>query len=95
MGINYRCPKCGSTHVQVSNEKSKHGCFWAICFGLLYFMWLICKWTVGFLFLIYYDWWMAIICKANGKGYIWHSAKWFSTKKRICYCHNCGHNFKA
>ena len=35
-----KCPKCGSTKVQLSNESSKHGCLYMVLFGIWYFMWL-------------------------------------------------------
>ena len=36
MAINRKCPKCGSTKVQLSNERSKHGCLFVILFGIWY-----------------------------------------------------------
>lgn len=37
MAINVKCPKCGSTKVQLSNESSKHGCLYMVLlvFGIL------------------------------------------------------------
>lgn len=95
MALNIKCPKCGSTKVQLSSEKSKHGCLWMILFGIWYFMWIMAKWFVGMMIFLCYDWWMAIIKKSTGKGYVWQSKGWFSTKKRIYFCHDCGHNFRA
>lgn len=95
MGLNRKCPKCGSTKVQLSNERSKHGCLYVILFGLWYIMWLFIRWMIGFMILMMYDWWMAIISKCQNKGYVWQSKKWFSNSKKIYYCHDCGHNFRA
>lgn len=95
MSINRKCPKCGSTRVQLSNERSKHGCLFLIIFGIWYFcLWMI-KVFIGLMIIIFYDWWMAIIYKSKQKGYIWQGKKWLSNKKRIYYCHECGYNFKA
>ena len=70
MAVNRKCPKCGSDHVQLSNERSKHGCLWLILFGLYYIGWVSVKWMIGFILLICYDWWMAIIKKISGKGHV-------------------------
>ena len=43
MAVNVKCPKCGSTKVQLSNEMSKHGCLWTVLFGIYYFMWIMIK----------------------------------------------------
>ncbi len=43
MALNRKCPKCGSDHVQLSNEKSKHGCFWTLLFGVVYICWVFIK----------------------------------------------------
>ena len=32
---------------------------------------------------------------ACGKGHVWQSQRWFSNRRRIFYCHDCGHNFRA
>ncbi|MBQ1602094.1 MAG: hypothetical protein II083_07755 [Ruminococcus sp.] len=95
MAVNRKCPKCGSDHVQLSNERSKHGCIWAILFGIYYFFWILIKWMIGLCILFFYDWWIAMVKKCMGKGHIWRCKKWFSGKKRIYYCHECGYNFKA
>ena len=95
MAVNVRCPKCGSTRVQCSNERSKMGCLWFIFFGIWYIFLLMFKWMIGFVILITWDWWMAILKSASGKGYIWQSARWFSGKKKIFYCHDCGYNFRG
>ena len=95
MAINMKCPKCGSTKVQLSNESSKHGCLWTVLFGIYYFMWLMCKWMIGVMVFVCYDWWMAIVHKAAGKGHVWQSKRWFSNRRRIYFCHDCGHNFRA
>lgn len=95
MAINIKCPKCGGTHVQLSDESSKHGCLWTILFGVYYIIWVMMKWTIGFMIFIFYDWWMAIVHTANNKGHIWQSKKWFSNRRKIYYCHDCGYNFRA
>ncbi len=95
MAINKNCPKCGSNYVQLSNERSKHGCLWIVLLGWVYILWLILKWIIGLCVFILWDWWMAIIHHMGGKGHIWQCRKWFSGNKRIYYCHNCGYNFKA
>jgi hypothetical protein len=82
MAMNKKCPKCGSAHVQMSEEKSKHGCLFTILFGIYYIMLVMFKWMIGLLILICYDWWMAIIKAVRKKGFVWQSKKWFSGKKR-------------
>ena len=95
MAVNIKCPKCGSTKVQLSNEMSKHGCLYFVLFGLPYFIWLVCKWMIGMTIFMFYDWWMSIVHKASGKGHVWQSKRWFSNRRRIYFCHDCGHNFRA
>ena len=95
MAINHKCPRCGSPRVKMSGEKSKHGCFWMILFGIYYFFWIMIKWIIGLVIFILYDWWMAIIKAVSGKGHVWQCKKWFSGYKRVFYCHDCGYNFKA
>ena len=95
MAVNRKCPKCGGEHVQLSNERTRHGCLMTILFGAYYLTIVFIRWMIGFMILIVYDWWMAIIKAISGKGYVWQSKKWFSGKKRIYYCHDCGYNFKA
>lgn len=73
MGINLKCPKCGSTQVQLSSESSKHGCLWFLLFGIWFIFWVIIKWMIGTMIFICYDWWMYIIQKSRGKGYVWQS----------------------
>ena len=41
------------------------------------------------------DWWLAIIKKIQGKGYVWKSKRWFSGRKKTYYCHDCSYNFKG
>ncbi len=94
MAINVKCPKCGSENVQLSNEKSGHGCLWIILFGWFYIFWVMIKWCIGFLVFILYDWWMFIVKKSGGKGHIWKCRKWFSANRKTYYCHDCGHNFR-
>lgn len=95
MSINRKCPKCGSDKVQLSSERSKHGCLFLILFGVYYLCWLILRWCIGLTILCLYDWWMSILQKNKGQGYVWQSLKWFSNTKKIYYCHNCGNNFRA
>ena len=70
MGINVRCPKCGDTRVQLSNEESKHGCLYFILFGWFYVIWVFIKWCIGLMVFCLYDWWMAIIKAVKKKGHI-------------------------
>ena len=70
MAVNAKCPKCGSTKVQLSNESSKHGCLYMVLFGIWYFMWLMCKWCIGMMVFFCYDWWMAIVHKVSGADII-------------------------
>lgn len=95
MSINARCPRCGSYHVQLSNEESKHGCLWTVLFGIYYVVWVLIKWIIGLMVFILYDWWAAIMHACMHKGHVWQCGKWFSGKRRIYYCHDCGHNFRA
>lgn len=95
MGLDIKCPKCGSTRVQLSEERGKHGCLYFILFGSLYIIYLIFKWTVAFCILILFDWWIAIIKAIMGKGYVWKSLSLFSSRRKLYYCHSCGHNFRA
>lgn len=95
MALNRKCPRCGSTKVQMSSERSKHGCLWLILFGIYYICWIMIKWMIGFMLLIMLDWWIAIIKAAMGKGYVWKCKGWFSGVRRYYYCHNCGYNFKV
>ena len=95
MSLNIKCPKCGGIHVQLSNERSKHGCIFAILFGIYYVIWVMIKWLIGLIVLLLYDWWVAIIHSCCGKGHIWRFKKWFSTTKKIYYCHDCGYNFRV
>ena len=95
MAVNVKCPKCGDTRVQLSNEMSKHGCLWTFLFGIFYLFWIVIKWCIGLSIFAFYDWWMAIVHKSTGKGHVWQAKRWFSNRRRIYYCHNCGHNFRA
>ena len=95
MAVNRKCPKCGSERVQLTNEGNKHGCLYTILFGFIYIFWLFVKWTIGFMILICYDWWMAIIKNSQGKGFIWQSKRWFSNRRQVYYCHDCGYNFRG
>ena len=82
MELNQKCFKCGSAHVQLSNVESKHGCRWFILFGWLYLIWIPIKWVIWSVVFVCIDWWMAIIKKAQGKGYVWKSKRWFSGRKK-------------
>ena len=95
MALNVKCPKCGGTKVQLSNEMSKHGCLYFVLFGIWYFMWIVCKWIIGLVIFALYDWWMAIVHAVMGKGHVWQAKRWFSNRRKIYYCHDCGHNFRA
>lgn len=95
MSINVKCPKCGSNHVQLTNERSKHGCLWTILFGLYYLALVCVKWIIGICVLLFWDWWMAIIKAIMKKGYVWKYKGWFSSTKKTYYCHDCGYNFRA
>lgn len=93
--LNVKCPKCGGTHVQLSNERSKNGCLWTLIFGVYYLALVLVKWCIGVAVFVCYDWWMYIVKKIQQKGHVWQSLKWFSGKKKIYYCHDCGYNFRA
>ncbi len=95
MGLNRKCPKCGSTRVQMTDNVKKHGCLWLLLLGWIYIFWVMLKWTIGFMVLIFVDSWMSIVKMVQGKGYVWQSKKWFSGKIQYYYCHDCGYNFKA
>ena len=93
--INRKCPRCGSERVQLSSERSKHGCLWTILFGIYYVAWVFFKWMIGLILFLCWDWWMAIVKACLGKGHVWQCRKWFGGTKRIYYCHDCGYNFRA
>lgn len=95
MAINVKCPKCGSTHVQLSNEMNKHGCLWTLLFGVYYLAWLCVRFAIGCMVFFFYDWWMKILKTILRKGHVWQCKRWFSNRRKIYYCHNCGHNFRA
>lgn len=90
-----KCPKCGSPKTQMTQKKSKHGILWAILFGIWWVMWIMCKWCIGAMIYICYDWWMAIIQKKEGKGYVPASKHWFTMSNTYYYCTECGNNFKG
>ena len=79
---NQKCPKCGSSHVQLSNVESKHGFFWFLLFGWIYLVLIPIKWCLGLLTILCIDWWMALIKKKQGKGYVWKGKRWFSGRKK-------------
>ena len=95
MGINRKCPKCGSAKVQLSNERNKHGFLWFILFGTIYAIWWLLKLMIAVVVFIYWDWWFALIQKSRKKGYVWISKRIIENRSKIYYCHNCGHNFRA
>ena len=90
-----KCPKCGSTHCQLTSQKSKHGCLWTILFGVFYLCWYAIRAMIGCLFFIFYDWWMFILKTIMKKGHVWQCKQWFSNQKKTYYCHDCGNNFRA
>lgn len=90
-----KCPKCGSSKTQLTRAKSKHSILWLILFGIWWIMWLMVKWMIGCTIFLFYDWWMMIIKKSSGKGYVPASKGWFTFSKREYYCHDCGNNFKG
>lgn len=93
--MNVKCPKCGSEHVQLSQSENKHGIIYLLLFWMIYVWVIFAKWFIGLCVLCFFDWWMAIIKKKQGKPYLWKFRGWFSNRKRFYYCHNCGYNFKA
>lgn len=95
MAVNKKCPKCGSTKVQLTSEKSKHGFFWTIITGGVYFFWWFLKLIAAMMVFVCFDWWFAIIKKAQNKSYVWLSKRMIQNKSQIYYCHNCGHNFRG
>lgn len=95
MAFEVKCPKCGSTKVQLSDVSSKNGCLYMLLFGWWYVFWVAIKWIIGLAVLVCFDWWMAIIHKVMKKGYRWHWKRWFAGKRKMYYCHDCGHNFKG
>ena len=95
MAITGKCPRCGSNHVQLSIEKSRHGCLWTLLLGWIYILWVLIRWLVGIVLFFLWDWWTAILHAFMGKGHVWQCRKWFSGYKRVFYCHDCGCNFRA
>ena len=95
--INKLCPKCGSSRVQLSNEETHHhGFFWWLFFGwYAWSVYICCKWTIGLTVFLCWDIWAYIIDKIKGVGHVWQCRRFFSGKKRVYYCHDCGFNFRA
>ena len=93
MGLNPRCPKCGSDHVQLTSQHYGHGCFMTVVFGVFYLAWRLFKYIIGMILFAIYDWWAAILHALCGKGHKWICRSWFSNRRRTYYCHDCGHNF--
>ena len=95
MALNMKCPRCGGTRVQLSGESNKHGCLFTILFGIWYLMWFFVRMMIGLVIFLCYDWWMAIVHVVRGKGHVWQGTRWFSNRRRIYYCHDCGYNFRG
>lgn len=94
--LNIKCPKCGSEKVQLSDTTKSHkGCLFALIFGIYYAIVVMVKWIIGMMIFICYDWWMSIVKSIQKKGHIWISKKFFTSKRKYYYCHDCGYNFKA
>lgn len=89
-----RCPKCGSERVRLSDEKSEHGWLWMLVFGWAYLLLTLIKWVIGVLIFLYYDWWMALVKACMKKRHTWKCRQWFSGKKRVFCCSDCGYKFK-
>lgn len=95
MGINPKCPKCGSTKTKITTERNKHSFLWFVLFGWLWLFWWLCKAMAALMVLIYFDWWYAIIKKNQGKGYVWISKRIIQNSSRTYYCEKCHHNFRG
>ena len=89
-----KCPKCGGTKCQLTNQGKHHGVFYFILFGIWWLLYAMFKWMIGLMILVYFDWWYAIIKKVKKEAYYWHCKKWFM-KRSTDYCPDCGYNFKA
>ncbi len=81
--------------MQLTTDTGKHGCLYLFLFGWVYLAWLLLKWTLALLVLVYYDWWMALVKMLIGKRHIWVSLCMFSFRRKTYYCHSCGYNFRA
>lgn len=95
MPINPKCPKCGSSKVKLTAERSRHNLIWFIIFGFFWCIWWCLKAVLAFYVLIFFDWWFAIVKKNQGKGYVWLSKRILQNKSRLYYCTKCGHNFRG
>ena len=95
MALNVKCPKCGSTEVQITSVDGSKGLLWFILFGWFYLILLPIKWMIGLAVLICIDSWMSFLKKKEGVGYIWKCKRWFSGKRKTYYCHSCHNNFKG
>ena len=95
MGINKKCPKCGSTKVQLSDERNKHGFLWLLLFGVFYISWWCFKLMIAAMLFCCVDWWMAIVNACQNEGYVWVSKRVITNRTKIYYCHDCGNNFRA
>lgn len=90
-----RCPRCGSTRVQLTTVRGGHGCLWFLLLGWYYVIWVIIRWCIGFLVLCYWDWWVAIIQALRRKGYAWKCRRFFRGTTKYYYCHKCSRNFRG
>lgn len=88
-----KCPKCGSEKCQLTAKAKHHGVLWFLLFGIIWMIYAFCKWCVGIVIAMVFDWWMAIIKAIMKKPYYWHCKKWF-VKRNSYYCQECGFNFK-
>ena len=95
MALNPKCPRCGSTQVQLTSNGSKHGCLWLLIFEWWYVIWIFFKWIIGLLLFVYVDWWMMLIRSIQGRGYVPLSKACFSGRRKTYYCRNCSNNFRG
>lgn len=94
MGLNRKCPKCGSekTKLSTAHNKQKHGIVWWVFVG---WWWIALSLMIGIFIFLLIDWWMFIIAKAQNKGYVWKCVQWFSLDKKYYHCEKCGHDFRG
>ena len=90
-----KCPKCGSTKIRLVRYERKLTWLWLIIFWAVYPFWLLIKGTIALMVLAYYDWWMYLIKKHQGKGYIWLSKRMIQNNRKIFFCNNCGKTFRG
>ncbi len=94
MLLNSNCPRCGSKHTELVQEKYREYPVWLAPFRVSVFAWIVTRWIMGIFAFVLYDWWVALIRSLMGKGHIWLSKKCFTIHERTFYCRNCGHNFR-